>query len=174
MPTGSVAVHQHVEAAALVAVEVLHAEAGAIAGPLAEVLAGQRECRAWQDVGDEALLAEPVDEPLGGVRGRFVHENGTAVPLERVGVGVGLQQGGAVAEVAVGVAQRGQHQVQLLAVVAAAPQRRGGLDEQHLAVGVLAAVRRRARAGRRTATGECRRGAGHDTRCTRWMTRLGL
>ncbi len=71
-------------------------------------------------------------------------QNGTAVPFERVGVGVGLQQGGAVAEIALGVAQRRQHQMQLLAVVAALAQRRGGLDEQHLAVGVLAAVDRRA------------------------------
>ena len=67
----------------------------------------------------------------------------TAVPLQRVGVGVGLQQGGAVAQVALGVAQRRQHQVQLLAVIGRATQRRGGLDEQHLAVGMLTAVHRR-------------------------------
>ncbi len=118
MPTGSVAVHQHVEAAALVAVEVLHAEAGAIACPLCEVLAGQREGRRRQNVGDQPLLAEPVDELLGGVRRRLVDEDRAAVLLERVGVGVGLQQGGAVTEVAVGVAQRREHQVQLLPVVA--------------------------------------------------------
>ncbi len=67
-------------------------------------------------------------------------QNRPAEPLERVGVGVGLQQGGAVAEIALGVPQRGQHQMQLLPVVAALAQRRGGLDEQDLAVGVLAAV----------------------------------
>lgn len=42
------------------------------------------------------------------------------------------------------MAQSGQHQVQLLPVVAALGQRRGGLDEQDLAVGVLACVDRRA------------------------------
>ena len=64
---GSVAVHQHVEPAALIAVEVLHAESGAITRPLGEVLAGQREGGRRQDVGDEALLAEAVHEPFGGV-----------------------------------------------------------------------------------------------------------
>ena len=42
--------------------------------------------------------------------------------------------------VPVGVAQGGQDEVQLLPVIAAFPQCRAGLDEQYLAVGVLAAV----------------------------------
>src|SRR3546814_10444974 len=39
-----------------------------------------------------------------------------------------------------GMAQRREHQVQLLSVVAALGQGCGGLDEQHLAMGVLTAV----------------------------------
>ena len=116
-----------------------------------------------QHVGDEPLVAQPVDEALRGVRCRFVHEHGPTVLRERVGVGVGLNQGGAVTEVAVGVPQCGQDEVQLLAVVRPTPQRRGGLDEEHLAVGVLAAV-----CGRTQLVGEePQRGVvshGHDTR----------
>ncbi len=73
---GFAAVHQHVEAATLIAVEVLHAEAGAITGPLLKVLARQREHGCRQHLGDEALLLQSVDEPLGGVRGRLVDQDG--------------------------------------------------------------------------------------------------
>jgi len=41
---------------------------------------------------------------FGGVRRRLVNEDGAAVPLERVGVGIGLQQRGAVTEIVLGVA----------------------------------------------------------------------
>ena len=67
---------------------------------------------------------------------------GAAEALQSVGIGVGLQEGGAVAEVALRVAERGQDEVQLLAVVAATAQRGGGLDEQDLAVSVFSAVHR--------------------------------
>ena len=62
---------------------------------------------------------------------------------ECVGIGLGLQQHGAIAEVTVGVPERGEHKVQLLPVIGPTPERRGGLDEQHLAVGVFPAVHRR-------------------------------
>ncbi len=52
-----------------------------------------------------------------------MNEHGTLELLERVGVGVGLDQGGAIAEVAVGVAQGREHEVQFLAVVATLGQR---------------------------------------------------
>ncbi len=84
-----------------------------------------------------------MDELLGGVRSRFVDEDGAAILRERVGVGIRLQEGGSVTEVAMRVAERGEHDVQLLAVVGPTPERRGGLDEQHLAVGMLAAMGRR-------------------------------
>lgn len=84
-----------------------------------------------------------MHELLGGVRRRFVDEDGAAILRERVGVGIGLQEGGAVTEVAVRVAERGEHDVQLLAVIGPTPERRGGLDEEHLAVGMLAAIGRR-------------------------------
>ena len=177
---GLAAVHQHVEAAALVAVEVLHAEAGAVTGPLArKSLRGNANVGVGRTSATRPCLLQAVDESLGGVRRGLVDEDGSAEPLEGVGVGVGLEQRGAVAEVAVGVPQRGEHQVQLLPVIAALAQRRGGLDEQHLAVGVLAAVASRARAGRRRARGECRRASSAVTppsypRRRRRATRLGL
>ena len=157
------AVHQDVEAAALVAVEVLHAEARAVAGPLGENRCGAARMSAWAERRRPGpVLAQPVDELLGGVRGGFVDQDRAAVALEGVGIGVGLDQGGAVAEVVVGVPQRGEHQVQLLAVVAALgsaprwPRRaepRGGRARRRTP---------RVRAGRRTATGECRRGRAHS------------
>jgi hypothetical protein len=85
-----------------------------------------------------------LDELFGGVRGRFVDQNGTSVPFQAVDVGIGLQQGRAVTEIALGMPQRRQHQAQLLAVIGPPAQRRGGLDEQDLAMGVLTAVNRRA------------------------------
>ena len=96
------------------------------------------------------------------MRGRFVDEDPTAVLLERVGVGVGLQQSGAVTEVAVGVAQRREHEMKLLAVVGTLSQRRAGLDERHLSVGVLTTVG----GGAELVGEEPQRGvvtAGHDT-----------
>ena len=89
-----VAVHEYVEAPALFAIEVLHAEPAAIAGPFGEVLAGEREGGRGQDVGDETVRAQAVDELLGGVRSRLVDEYGAAVLLECVGVCLGLHQGG--------------------------------------------------------------------------------
>lgn len=86
-----------------------------------------------------------------------MHEYGTAVACEGVGVGVGLKQRGALAEIAVSVADRREHQVQFLTVVAALTQGGVGLDEQDLAVGVLAAVYGPGRVDRRTARGESRR-----------------
>ena len=59
---------------------------------------------------------------------------------ECVGIGLGLQQHRSIAEVTVGVSERGEHKMQLLPVIGPTPERRGGLDEQHLAVGVFAAV----------------------------------
>jgi hypothetical protein len=100
---GFVAIHQHVEPAAMVAVEVLHAESAAIARPFGEVLAGECERRRRQDVGDEVVRAQPLHEILGGVRGRLVHEDGAPVLLQRVGVGIGTQEGRAVTEVTLGV-----------------------------------------------------------------------
>jgi hypothetical protein len=50
---GFIVVHEHIKSAALVAVEVLHAEAAAIACPFGEVLAGEREGRRRQHLGDE-------------------------------------------------------------------------------------------------------------------------
>ena len=85
------AVHQHVEPAALGAVEVLHPEGAAIARPLGELRAGQRERRRRQDLGDEPLLAQPLDELGGGVRGRLVHEHRPPDLLQRLAVGVGAQ-----------------------------------------------------------------------------------
>ena len=72
-----------------------------------------------------------------------MHQNGTSVPFQRVGVRVGLQQGRAVTQITLGVPQRRQHQMQFLAVVRPTTQRRSGLNEQDLAVRVLAAVDRR-------------------------------
>ena len=96
-----VAVHQHVEAAPLVAVEVLHAEAACGRPPTAaKSLRGSAKVGVGRTSATRPCCAEAVDEPLGGVRGRFVDEDGAAEPLECVGVGVGLQQRGAVAEVA--------------------------------------------------------------------------
>ena len=140
---GLATVHQHVEASALVAVEVLHPEAGAVAGPVAESPCAAGRTSAWAAPRRPGPAScSRCDEPLGGERGGLVDQHGSAVPLERVGVGVGADQRRAVAEVPLGVPQRGQHQVQLLPVVAALAQRGGGLDEQDLAVGVLAAVDR--------------------------------
>ena len=138
------AVHQDVESTALVAVEVLHPETGALACPFLKVLAGQGECRRRQNVGDQPLLAEPVDELLGGVGGGLVDQDRALEALERVGVGVGLDEGRAVTEIAVRMAQRREHQVQLLPVITPLGQGRGGLHQQHLAMRVLAAVHRRA------------------------------
>jgi len=139
---GFASVHENVEAAALVAVEVLHPEPGAVAGPMLEVLAGQGERRGGEDVCDEATFAQAVHEPLRGERGGFVDQDGPAKPFEGVGVGLGRDQRGTVAEVAGGVTQCRQHEVQLLPVVPAPPESGGGLDQQHLAVSMPAAVHR--------------------------------
>ena len=117
-----VAVHEYVEAPALFAIEVLHAEPAAIAGPFGEVLAGEREGGRGQDVGDETVRAQAVDELLGGVRSRLVDEYGAAVLLECVGVRLGLHQGRPVGEIAMRVTERREDEVQLLAVVWPTPQ----------------------------------------------------
>lgn len=74
------------------------------------------------------------------MRGGFVHQDRPVELAQCVGVGVGVQQGGALTEVALGVAQRRQGEVQFLTVVAAFAQGRARLDEQNLPVGVLTAV----------------------------------
>ncbi len=71
-------------------------------------------------------------------------EHRAVVALQRLCVGIGLNQRRAVAEIAGGVAQRGKHEVQLLAVIATFGQRGGRLDEQHLAMGMLTGVDSRA------------------------------
>ncbi len=64
-PDGVGSVHQDVEAAALVAVEViLHPEARAVSGPLGELCAGKGERRRGQDVGDQI--------PVSSAGGRIV------------------------------------------------------------------------------------------------------
>ena len=60
-------VHQDVEAAALVAVEILHPKACPVSGPFGELCAGESERRCGQNVGDQILFLEPLDEPFGGV-----------------------------------------------------------------------------------------------------------
>src|SRR4051812_5006608 len=56
------AVHEDVEPAPLITVEVLHAEARAIARPLFEVVAPQRKRRRGKHVGDKTSITEPVHE----------------------------------------------------------------------------------------------------------------
>ena len=78
------------------------------------------------------------------MRGGLVHEHRPVEPAQRVGVGVGVQQGGSLAEVALGVPQRREGEVQFLTVVAAFAQGGARLDEQNFPVGVLPAVHGRA------------------------------
>jgi hypothetical protein len=61
-----------------------------------------------------------MDEPLGGMRGRFVHDDSSAISREAVGIRVRFEQRRAVAQFARGVPQSRHHQVELLAVTATA------------------------------------------------------
>ncbi len=85
------AVHQHVEATPLGAVELLHAEGGALARPVGELRAGQGERRRRQDLGDEPVLAETFDEVGGGVGDRLVDEHRPSDLLQRLAIGVGAE-----------------------------------------------------------------------------------
>jgi hypothetical protein len=90
----------------------------------------------------------------------FVHEDRSAVLLERFGEGVGAQQDRAIAEIVVGVTQRREHEVQLAGGSGASGMRtatrragsRGGSARRHTLT---------ARAGRRRARGGVV--AGHHT-----------
>ncbi len=86
---------------------------------------------------------QPQHELLGGVRGRFVDEHWAPVLVKRVVVCIGTHEGGAVTEVVRGVAQGREHQVQFLTVIMPSPQRRVGLDEKDVAMGVIATIGRR-------------------------------
>ena len=131
------ALHQHVEPAALGAVEVLHPEGLAVARPLRELRARERERRRRQDLGDQPLLLQPLDERERGVRGGLVDDDRPPDPLQRLAVGVGAQVGRAVAQLGGEVAHAREHQVQLLAVEALPAQHPRRLDEHDLAVAVL-------------------------------------
>ena len=69
-----------------------------------------------------------------------MHQDRSAVAAQRVGVGRGPDQRRPIAEVRGGVAQGRQHQVEFLAVEAAAAQGGVGFDEQDRAACVLPTV----------------------------------
>ena len=150
---GLAALHEHVEAAALGPVEVLHPEGLAVAGPRGELRARQREGGRRQDVGDQPLRPQLLDEAQRGVRGRFVDDDGAPDPRQRLPVGVRAQVGGAVAELGGEVAHPGEHEVQLLPVEPLAAQRRGSTRRARPpARGARRCRARAGRAGRRRAT----------------------
>ena len=130
-------VHQHVEAATLGAVEVLHPERLAVAGPVVERGPWQRERRRREDVGDQAVPAQPLDEGGRRERRRLVHQHRPSDLRQRLPVGAGAQVDGPVAELGRGVAQAGEHEVQFLAVEPAPPEHPLRLHQHHLPVAVL-------------------------------------
>ena len=132
------AVHEHVEATPPRAVELLHAEGGALASPVGELLAGQRERRRRQDLGDEPVLTEALDEVGCGVRGRLVHDHRPSHLLQGLAVGLGAQVARAVTQLRGQVPHAGQHEMQLLTVERPASQHPRRLDEHDLAVGMPA------------------------------------
>ena len=69
-----------------------------------------------------------------------MHQNRTAVAVQRLPVGAGPDQGGAVAQIGLRMPQCGEHQVQLLAVKTLTAQSRFGLHEQDRTLRVRAAV----------------------------------
>jgi hypothetical protein len=138
---GLAAVEEDVEAAALVAVEVLHPERLARARPRAELGPGEGELRRRKDLRDETVLAEALDEVGRGVRGRLVYDDRTAEVLQRLAVRAGREMGRTVAERGGRVAHPGQHQVELLAVERAAREHPARLDEHHVTACVLGAGR---------------------------------
>jgi hypothetical protein len=131
---------QHVEPAALVAVEVLHDEPLPVRRPVRELVPGAHEARGRQHVGDRTALPQPRHERRGRVRTGLVHDHRPAELGEPRFVGVGTHQRRPVPQIRGDTAHRRQHEVQLLPVVPVPPQRRHRLDQQHLAVGVLTAV----------------------------------
>jgi len=69
-----------------------------------------------------------------------MYQHWAAVLPQRLGVGVGADQGGTLTEICVGVPQGRQNQVNFLPVVAVAPECRGRLDEHNGAPGMFIAV----------------------------------
>lgn len=69
-----------------------------------------------------------------------MHQDRSAKAAQCLGVGVGADQGGPIAEFSMGVPQGRQNQVNFLPVVTVAPECRGRLDEHNGAPGVFTAV----------------------------------
>jgi hypothetical protein len=131
------ALHQDVEPTTLGAIEVLHPEGFAVARPLRELRARQREGRGGKDLGDQPLRAQPLDERERGVRGRLVHDDGPADLLQCLPAGLGAQVGGTIAQLVGEVAHAREDQVQLLAVESLPAQNARRLHEDDLAVSVV-------------------------------------
>lgn len=115
----TVGLHQEVEALALGLVEVGHPEPGPVARPRREVLLRQRERRRGQDLGHHSVRLQALDEALGRPAGRLVHDDRAADLGQRLAVRVGGEVAHPVAELCRQMAHARQHEVQLLAVVAA-------------------------------------------------------
>jgi hypothetical protein len=130
-------VHQDVEAAALGAVEVLHAERRAVACPVVELRAGEGECGRREDLGYQPFDTQAIDEACGGVRRRLVDNDWPSNPFERFPVGVGAEILRAVAQLDGEVAHAGKNQVQLLPVETPAAQHPCRLDEHNLSMPML-------------------------------------
>ena len=147
------ALNEHVEAAALGSVEVLHPEGLTIARPRGELRARQREGGRRQDVGDQPFGPQLLDEAQRVVRGGFVDDDRAPDPRQRLPVGVRAQVGGAVAQLGGEVAHPGEHEVQLLPVEPLAAQDpRSTRRARPPARGARRWSARAGRAGRRRAT----------------------
>ena len=129
------ALHQHSGGASQVAVEVLLQQPlrAAALCPACEVGLRQHESPARQNGGSKS-----AHQPPGAVRGGLDHLGGSSA--HGLGIGVCRHQLGPVAELGRPVAQRREHQVRLLPVVAGARQHSPRLDQEHRPVVVVEEV----------------------------------
>jgi hypothetical protein len=131
-PAGRVGpVEQHPEAVPLLPVELRHPEPVPALCPAGELRHRAHETRAFGHAADQPVGLQPLEERGRRVRGGLVGHHRAPVPAESFPVGLGADQGRALAELGGQVPHPGECGVQLLPVAPVPRQGPARLDQQH-------------------------------------------